>query len=497
MLTRRALLATAPGLLPATPTAHPVAPQTTRPNILWLMTDEHRPDSLGCYRSLWGHSPTLDRLAAEGALFESAYTPSPVCVPCRCSLLTGNSGSTTGVLHNEARLRADTRFLTWRFEDAGYQSASFGKKHYLFSNPRQAFQTEGGSPTEGIVDPARYGKGYNPSQHDVVQYPILPQQKIQRRWILGGRFPASEDETAEARNVALATQWLDRRNTAKPFLLRLSLNAPHTPVVTPAHYLSLIDPSRIRIPSPTAAELGAQPERERLLLRSFEGSDALSPEHLRKAQYYYYARSAFADAIIGRLLDFMRTRGLLDNTIVVMTADHGTHLGDHGLLQKQTFYEQVATVPYIFWAPGLIRPRSRFRTPVSTLGLLPTLLELAGLPHAGVEGLSLAPSLRRGTEPPRRPIVSEIAFGYQGWRDHDRQVMVRDGDWKLSCFSAPRDPARFAATPDGSLYNLRRDPGESTNLFASSGALSERLRLERYIEDWDASRLHATVGTQP
>jgi len=493
MLTRRALLATAPGLL----TAAPVPQNTTRPNILWLMTDEHRPDSLACYGSPWGHSPTLDRLAAEGALFESAYTPSPVCVPCRSSLLTANSGSTTGVLHNEAHLGPSTRFVTWRFEDAGYQTASFGKKHYFFSNPRQAFQTEAGSATEGIVDPARYGSAYNPAQHDVVQYPILPQQKIQRRWILAGRFPASEDQTAEARNVALATQWLDSRDAAKPFLLRLSLNAPHTPVVTPARYLSLIDPTRIRIPLPTAAELAAQPERERVLLRSFEGSDALSPEQLRKARHYYYARCAFADAIIGRLLEAMRTRGLLDNTIVVMTADHGTHLGDHGLLQKQTFYEQVATVPYIFWAPGRIRARARFRTPVSTLGLLPTLLALAGLPHDGVEGVSLADSLRRGNEPPRRPIISEIAFGYQGWRDHDRQVMVRDGHWKLSLFSAPRDPARFAASPDGSLHNLRRDPNESTNFFASAQAQAHRQRLERAIVDWDASRLAATANTRP
>lgn len=500
MLTRRALLATAPGLLTApaaSQAAPPSAPNTSRPNILWLMTDEHRPDSLACYGSPWGHSPALDRLAAEGALFESAYTPAPVCVPCRCSLLTGNSGSTTGVLHNEARLGPETRFLTWRFEDSGYQTASFGKKHYFFSNPRQAFQTEGGSPTEGIVDPARYGKGYDPDQHDVVQYPILPQQKIQRRWILAGRFPAPEDETAEARNVALATQWLEGRDTSKPFLLRLSLNAPHTPVVTPARYLSLIDPNHICIPSPTAAELAAQPERERLLLRSFEGSNALSPEQLRKAQHYYYARCAFADAAIGRLLDFMRTRRLLDNTIVVMTADHGTHIGDHGLLQKQTFYEQVATVPYIFWAPGRIRPRTRFRTPVSTLGLLPTLLDLAGLSHDGVEGASLAASLRRGIEPPPRPVISEIAFGYQGWRDHDRQVMVRDGKWKLSLFSAPHDPGRFAANADGSLYNLRRNPNESANLFASAETQSHRRRLERAIVEWDASRLAPTANTRP
>lgn len=465
-----------------------------RPNVLWLMTDEHRPDSLGCYGSPWGHSPHLDRLAAEGSVFLSAYTPSPVCVPCRSSLLTGNSASTTGVLHNEAKLRGDTRFLTWRFEDAGYQTGSFGKKHYFFGGARQAFQTEGGRPTEGIVDPARYGKGYDPGEHDVVQYPVLPQQKIQRRWILGGRFPASEDETAEARNVALATKWLEGRDAGKPFLLRLSLNAPHTPVVVPAKYLAQVDAGRIRIPSPTREELEGQPERERVLLRSFEGSAALAAEELRKARHYYYARCAFADAMCGRLLDWMRTRGLLDNTIVVMTADHGTHLGDHGLLQKQTFYEQVATVPYVFHAPGLVRGGARLRTPVSTLGLLPTVLELAGLPHDGVEGASLAPVLRRGAEPPRRAVVSEIAFGYQGWRDQDRQVMVRDGHWKLSLFAAPHDPRRFAANPDGALYDLRNDPGETRNLFGDPRRKRDVERLLRRVAEWDAGRRKSGAG---
>ena len=95
MISRRDLILSAPALLQTA---------NRRPNVLWLMTDEHRPDSLGCYGSKWAHSPRLDELAAGGALFESAYVPSPVCVPCRCSLLTGNAASTTGVLHNEEQL---------------------------------------------------------------------------------------------------------------------------------------------------------------------------------------------------------------------------------------------------------------------------------------------------------------------------------------------------------------------------------------------------------
>jgi choline-sulfatase len=394
-------------------------------------------------------------------------------------LLTGNAASTTGVLHNQARLKDDARFLTWRFEDAGYQSASFGKKHYFYKG-RQAFQTERGSPTEGIVDPTRYGRGYDPAAHDALQYPQKPGQKQRRDWILAGKFPASEDETAEARNVALAQEWLQARDALKPFLLRLSLNAPHTPVVCPSSYLKLIDPDKIAIHEPSPEQLNAQPERDRVLLRGFAGSGVLGAEQLRKARHYYYARAAFADAMCGRLIDWMRARGLLDNTIIAMTADHGTHLGDQGLLQKQTFYEQVATVPYLFWSKGHVRSGARLRTPVSTLGLLPTLLEQAGLPHSGADGRSLARSLQQGAEPAREPVFSEIAFGYQGWRDQDRQIMVRDGEWKLSAFV----PA--GAASDGALFNLRVDPAERNNLFSKE---PQRVRrLIGLIEEWDRRR---------
>lgn len=448
-----------------------------RPNVLWLMTDEQRPDSLGCYRSPWAHSPHLDALAAEGAVFESAYTPSPVCVPCRSALLTGNTASTNGVLHNQARLRTGAKMATWRFEDAGYQTASFGKKHYFLPGARQAFQAEAGRAADEYVDATRYGEGFAPEQFDAVQYTPAASQKEKRTWILAGRFPVEEDRSAEARNVGLAIDWLGKRDPAKPFFLRLSLNAPHTPVVAPPQYLPLIDADRIAIAGPAEDELAGQPARERIHLRGFEGSHPLSAGQLRKARHYYYARVAFLDAMIGRLIGWMKPRGVLENTIVVFLSDHGTHLGDHGLLQKQTFYEQVVTVPYFLSCPGLVRRGARIGTAVNTLSLLPTLLELCGLPHGGLQGPSLASAVLRGAEPAAAPVFSEIAYGYQGYRDADRQVMVRDGRYKLSLFPDGGDP-------DGALYDLEDDPGETRNLYAGPQHRAVVEKLTRTITAW-------------
>ncbi len=471
MLTRRQLLA-APAILQG---------QRRFPNVLWLMTDEQRPDSLGCYRGGWAHSPHLDSLAAEGTLLENAYVPSPVCVACRSSLITGNTASTNGVLHNQARLRPGATPLTWRFEDAGYQTATFGKKHYFLPGNRPAFQTEGGMITDKFVEPENYGKGFDTSDYDVLQYAPSPTQKEKRRWILAGKFPVNEDQSAEARNVALAIDWLSRRDAAKPFFLRVSFNAPHTPAVTPAKYLPLVDPRTIDIPFPSEAELAAQPKRESVLLRGFQGTQRMTRGEIQKARHYYYARVTFADAMMGRLIDWMKDRQLLENTIVVFVSDHGSHLGDHGLLQKQTFYEQVATVPYFYWWSGLARRGARLKTPVNILSLLPTLLEMAGLPHEGSEDRSLAAEVDKGVEPRPRPVFSEIAFGYQGYRDSDRQVMVRDGRYKLSLFPDSGDP-------DGALYDLIGDPGETRNLYGDPKhrKLVEGLRKE--ILAWDRTR---------
>ncbi len=472
-IARRQLLFAAPALLRG---------RARRPNVLWLMTDEQRPDSLGCYGSRWAYSPNLDRLAESGVLFESAYTSSPVCVPARCSLLTGLYGSTTGVLHNEAKLRPGTRLLTWEFERAGYQTASFGKKHYSLAGPHQAFETERGTAIDKVVDAQAYAAVYDASKYDAVQYPNAPTGRLRRRWILAGKFPAPISQTAEEQNVDLAMGWLEQRDTARPFLLRLSLNAPHTPVVVPEQFLKRIDAQRIDLPVAAERDVEGSTERVRVLLRDFEGAQRLSAAELAKARHYYYARAAFADYEIGRLLDHVRARGLLDDTIVVMTADHGTELGDHGLLQKMSFYEQVARVPYIVAWNGFGSKAMRVKAPVNTIGLLPTLMELAGIPCPRVEAEAIG-------DPPRAagPVFSEIEYGYQKYRDDERQVMIRDGRYKMSLF-LQRGGGAYSGGPDGELYDLDRDPGERTNLFGDAAHAGTVSRLRSRIVEWDASR---------
>ena len=421
------------------------------PNVLWLMTDEQRRDSLGCYGSPWAHSPNLDRLAAEGTLFRRAVTPSPVCVPARMSILTGHYPSEIGVWWNRDTGGRALDHLTYRFADAGYQTATFGKQHYC--SPNAAFEHETHGVTSDAVHYFHYTEQYDESAYDVVKYPPEPYA-----WIFGGRFPEPASKTAEAMMVREAIDWLERRDEGRPFLLRVSFNGPHTPVVPPEPFDRLIDPNAISLPPAAEGLAEGAPEWVAESLRSVADSARLTAEQIRKMRAYYYGEVAFIDRQFGLLLDHVRDRGLLDDTIVAFVSDHGTHLGDYGLVQKQTFYEPVVCVPMMFRVPGGAAG-ARLDTPVETRSLLPTVLELAGLPRGdGSLAPSLAGSLVDGCEPDARPVFSELTLGSFDMRPDDRLVMVRRGPWKLSvCLDVEGR--------DGALHNLDDDPCERINLY--------------------------------
>ncbi len=170
----------------------------------------------------------------------------------------------------------------------------------------------------------------------------------------------------------------------------------------------------------------------------------------------------------------MEPRGLLENLVVAFCSDHGCHLGDFGLLQKQTFLEPALTVPYLFWGPDRIAARAQVTTPVGVIGLLPTLLDLAGLqPPPAVAAPSLAETLTGGVEPAPAPVFSAFA-PIPEIRDGDRFAAVRDGAWKLS--------ARLRPEPDELLLtNLDDDPLEQVNRVDDPRARPVRERLTRLL----------------
>ncbi len=436
-----------------------------QPNILWIMTDEQRTDSLGCYGSRWAHTPNLDRLGAAGVVFSNAVTAAPVCVPARTALLTGRYPSDTGVWWNHQPVER-LAYLTETLARAGYQTASFGKQHYGARNP--AFQQEENLVLTDRVNYFSYDSRFSVEAFDIVQYPAEPY-----RWILGGRFPGTAEDTMEFRIIDRAIQWLAQRDRDLPFLLRVSFNGPHTPVVVPDPYAAQADATiEEKDWNPKTAE---EPRWIRHGLRQFSDASRLTPQQLRRARQYYYAYVTFIDSQCGRLLDYLNRQGLAQETAIVFTSDHGTHLGDYGLVQKQTFYNGVVNVPLILAYPGHFRSGVHIQTPVETRSLLPTLLDLLGMPCAS-DAQSLCECLRSGQEPASVPVFSEFTLGSFGLMPDDPLIMVRDQNWKLSLCMTADDR-------DGMLVDLSTDPEETRNLWNDPRYSTPQNRLRRLIEE--------------
>jgi arylsulfatase A-like enzyme len=454
-----------------------------RPNILWLMADEQRADSMGFEGAPWASTPNLDRLALLGTRFTSAYTPSPVCVPARASLLTGRAASSIGVLNNHYQLSLDDpQFLTWMFAAAGYQVASYGKQHYNCS--RRAFDVEGGQVLGDRVGYLEYRVPVDPKEAGVVRY-----DGGKTPWLFAGRYPGGIEDTPEMHNVEQALEWVRRRDPSRPYLLRVSFNAPHTPVVTPSPFDTSVDPDRIHLPIDVPGAMAFASATQRDFLCEYAGTQRLSVEQIRRARQCYYGHVRFVDHAFGRLLDTLREMGELEHTIVAYVSDHGAHLGDHGFYQKQSFWEPSARVPFFLCGPGIRQADEPVSTPVNVSSLLPTLLELAGLEIPEyVQYSSLARALRDGRPPVSDPVFSEIDLGLWRYRSGERQVMVRHGRWKLVLYRDPREPDRHVAAEDRVLHDLIVDPGERQNLAAEPayGGVMDDLIAE--IDAWDRSR---------
>lgn len=444
------------------------------PNVLWIMTDEQRIDSLGTYGSRWACTPRLDALMRDGVTFGRAITPAPVCIPARTSILTGQYPSELGVWWNLQDSRV-VPHLTDRFAEAGYRTASFGKQHYCSGN--SAFQTEQGPAISPRVGPFAYHPDYPEIDYDVIRYPASPYG-----WIFGGRFPGTIDKTPESLTVKNAMAWLDAHRTFtkdSPFLLRLSFNAPHTPVVPPRPFERLIS----EIHYPDAAEMDHTTNGPTWLatdLARISTAKRLTSTQIQRMREYYYGQVAHVDYQCEVLLEYLQEADLLQNTIVVMVADHGTHLGDYGLVQKQTFFEPVVTVPFFFWYPERFGKGWFYQTPVETRCLLPTLLEAVGLESEPVQGGSVYASLVNQAEPEIHPVFSEFTLGSFDVRRAERLVMVREGDWKLSVRYP--DNANDEHCTDETLFDLQFDPCETRNVWDTPKHYRQGERLRCLID---------------
>lgn len=452
-------------------------------NVLFIVSDDLN-NRLGCYGDRLVQTPNLDKLAARGTTFEKAYCAFPLCGPSRNSFLTGLYPNSTGIFLNGQIFRQtvpqQTSMPQW-FRQHGYLAARIGKMYH--------YNVPNSIGTDGHDDPASWEIQMNPAGVDrTVEEPeifsLLPGQ-------FGGTLswfasPREDRLHTDGLNAADANWVLERcaKDRSRPFFLALGFFRPHTPYVSPKPYFDKYPAERMPLVQ------GVEEDRQDIPVPALgshkKEHDKLTDELRAKAIQAYCASISFMDAQLGQVVATLDRLGLAEDTVIVFTSDHGYHLGEHGLWQKMSLFEESARVPLLVVAPGLGKG-SRVQAPVSHVDMLPTLTELCGLPApASAQGQSLVPMLRDASVKGRGWALTQVLRGAGGGRND-----VGTQGKRFFGYSLRTDRWRYTEWDEGrkgrELYDHQNDPKELTNLAEKPGHESTLEAL--------AAQLHGAVAT--
>ena len=432
-----------------------------RPNVLFLISDDLN-NSLGCYGHPLVESPNIDRLAERGIRFDRAYCQFPLCGPSRNSLLTGLYPNSTGILQNSQIFRQTIPqhlSLSHAFRREGYFAARIGKL-YHYNVPKSV-------GTNGHDDPGSWELELNPAGCDR----LLEEPDIFS--LRPGSFGGTLSWYASPRGDLLHTDgmlasdavWVLERcaREARPFFLAVGFYRPHTPYVAPESYFE-------GYPQPDMPLAAGWEEDQQDLPADALGShkqdhDLLTDDLRRQAIQAYFASISFMDAQVGRVLDALEELGLAENTIVVFTSDHGYHLGEHGLWQKMSLFEQSARVPLIISAPGLDTAGGVAESPVGLIDVYPTLTQLCGVSAPdNLQGQSLSSMLDDPDAEGRGWALSQVTRGPRN--DRRMGYTLRTSGWRYTEWDEGRHGRE--------LYDHQADPLEQSNL-ADDPAQADRI----------------------
>jgi arylsulfatase len=448
-----------------------------RPNIVLLMSDQHRADILRCAGDPIVHTPNIDGLAAEGVRFERAYCQGPLCMPSRASLVTERYVRDHGVFENASEVPARMPTFLHRLREAGYHTAEIGKMHLWTHGMTQAGHTRDMSwrlEELGFAETIETVGKLASVRHDSYYTDYLRERGLldsYRSFIAGHRHamrgpggppswtaapaPLEIRDYADVWHGMRTAQWINEYDRAQPFFLWVGFPGPHDPWDAPASAVERY--AEMEIPMPRSLELPELPGTGplRIFLRAmmtYSDSDTMTSEAIAKMRRAYYANATLIDDAVGAIISALERRAMLDNTWVIYTTDHGEMMGEHRMLAKMVFYEPAVRVPLVFRPPGGVAPRA-IAERAQLLDVAATMREIAGAPALeNSEGQSMLAAID-GAQPfePRRALPTEN-FGFAGFiRDRYKLVVYEDTLAPVQLFDLAEDPAEDR--------NVAQDPG--------------------------------------
>lgn len=469
-----------------------------RPNILFIMSDDHAAHAISAYGSRLAKvapTPNIDRLAREGILLQNAFCTNSICTPSRATLMTGQYAHTNGILTLSYRLDRERHVLSKLIQAAGYQTAMVGKWH---------LGVEPAGFDYYCVLPGQ-GSYFNP----IMREKGKPWPNNERRFA-GYDSKHSSDVITDQ-----SLRWLKKRDKKKPFFLMHHFKAPHDNFENAERYDWLFDD--VDIPEPqslwkkpnygseatkgTGTSISKRNKRRNMGYHMFVDRDLPDEQYTRTAYQRYLKKFLRCvrgvDDSVGRLLKYLEDTGDLDNTVILYTADQGFMLGEHDYIDKRWMYEESLRVPFLVRYPKTIRAGSVDDSIVNNVDFAPTLLDFAGIKApASMQGRSFRPILE-GRPPADWPTSTYYRYWmHQAHHDVPAHYGVRTKQYKLIFFYGLPLDARGArktpTTPGWELYDLRKDPHEMNNVYRDPAYANvvkelkaELLRLKKQVGDTD------------
>lgn len=458
---------------------------TEQPNIILIITDQQRYDTIAELGFPHMETPNLDRLVREGVSFDKCFITAPSCAPARASLFTGYYPHTTGVFKN-----ADRWTKTWveQLADSGYHCVNVGKMHTF------PFETPAGFHERYVVENKdRYLEGRHyfdewdkalAARGLIKQQRVLYRQRDDYDTALGAfDWELPEDAHPDVFVGNTAKWWLDTYPQTQPLFMEIGFPGPHPPYDPTPEYAQRYMDKDLPIDDVTNEDLEGQPPPFKAMRQHNCDVDHDSvvhqlnptPEQRHRQRAYYLANVSMIDQKVGEILEALDRNGYLDNSVVIFTSDHGDCLTDHGHSQKWTMYDTITRVPTIVWSPGQFEGGQKVDGLCQLFDLGPTILELAGVePPETMEAMSLVPTLKGEDQPLREYVFAEHA------RDGILQetafmTMVRSQKWKL---------VHFIDEPLGQLFDLENDPKEEKNLWDDAACQEMKQEMLEVMRKW-------------
>ena len=450
-----------------------------KPNIIYILSDQHNPSVMGCAGDPFARTPHLDALSAKSVHLDNCYCAAPLCVPSRSAILSGLLPCHNGVYNNMQCLSSDKATFVTNLSVAGYETVLSGRMHFVGADQRHGFEKR----FVGDITPCYIG-----ADNEEEIYGSFKRSSGQNLTSIkksGAGHSAVLDFDSDVAEAAC--DYLRTRSDDRPLFMTVGFYGPHCPYIAPPelyeHYYNTLP-----ILHDTTEEQHTVHPAIRQWYENREMS-AVTPEDVRRIRAAYYAMVEYMDSLTGKVLQAVENTIGTENTIILYGSDHGDNIGEHGLFWKTNFYDGAARVPMMFSWPGHFAQGVSVKTPTSLLDLAPTLLSLADAPALpAYDGVNLCDILRTGTgADPERAVVS-LCSDIKG---DNPSAMVRKGSYKLVCHAGYPTRQLFDLVDDpDELHDLGQDPAYAAIVHEMEQALCGLWNEEDALRELDVAKQH-------